>query len=237
MLPLLPVILWFFQAEALIGASSEPSERVGRRFPEVVQLRSRTEVCTGTIVGPRVVLSAAHCADLKSAYFVYQDQRYEVKFTTSGDYTAKEHDVAVALTTREIKGAHPIAIGSGMKHGSRLTLAGFGCTVKGGATGRLHMGDTRVIGMDNDHVLSSSKDGSVLCAGDSGGPAFLAEGTTHTLVAVNMAGDIQNVNLNVRLDSQLSQSFLRKVADRFRVAICGITMRCKPPSHQIAALK
>lgn len=228
--------IWSSHVHALIGASAEPPEAVQRAFPEVVRLQSGREVCTGTIVGPRAVLSAAHCADLKNTFFVYGGERYNVNFASSSEYKSKEHDVAVALTSRDIKAASFASIGSGLRHGSTLFLAGFGCTRRGGKSGLLHMGATKVIGMDEDHVLSFSKSGGVLCQGDSGGPAFLKDGDRRYVVAVNSAGDIRNINLNVRLDSPLSRAFLHRVVEKFRVVICGISSRCGRTAAEIARL-
>ncbi|MBX3021402.1 MAG: S1 family peptidase [Bdellovibrionales bacterium] len=234
--PAVALLTWSLQAGAVIGATKDLPDNLHKAFPEIVRLQSEREVCTGTIIGPRVVLSAAHCADLKNSFFIYKGERYEVKFTSSRDYKNKEHDVAVALTTRDIKDAEFGVIGSGLRHGSRIFFAGFGCTHPGGQPGQLRMGLTQVIGMDEDHILSASKDGAILCQGDSGGPAFLRENGENVVVAVNSAGDIRNVNVNVRLDSQLSRGFLRRVADHFKVAICGVTAVCAKKGAVVAAL-
>lgn len=219
-------LFWGVLAQALIGADSDRPEVLALRFPQVVRLQNRAEVCTGTIVGPRVVLSAAHCATGLSSYFIYNGKRYPVTYAASSAYASKEHDVAVALTSTPIEGARLAQIGSGIQHGSHLVLAGFGCTRRGGLSGQLHVGTTKVIGMDDDHVLSFSENGGVLCQGDSGGPAFLRRGGQDIVVAVNSAGDIKNINLDVRLDSALSRGFLKNVANRFHVDICGINLNC-----------
>lgn len=223
------LLTWGFSTHALIGANSELPN-----LPEVVRIQAGNEVCTGTIIGPRVVLSAAHCADLPNPYFEYKGERYDVTFASSSAYKEYEHDIAVALTTKTIKDASFGTIGHGLRHGSLLVLAGFGCTRPGGKSGALHTGSTRVIGMDQDHVLSFSEKGSVLCQGDSGGPAFLREKGKNVVVAINSAGNIKNVNVNVRLDSDLSRDFLKIVAERFKVGICGVTMPCAP-AHKLAA--
>lgn len=232
-----PLLMWVLDASAVIGATTDLPDKLHKQFPEIVRLQSKNEICTGTIVGPRVILSAAHCADLEDTFFVYKGERYSVRFALSSEYKNKEHDVAVALTARDIKDAEFGTIGSGLRHGSKLFFAGFGCTERGGKAGELRLGKTKVIGMDEDHILSFAPDGSVLCQGDSGGPAFLREGDRDLLVAVNSAGDIKNVNLNVRLDSPLSRGFLKQVAEQFKVSICGITKACsKKKATEIAAL-
>lgn len=241
---------WSVAAFALIDANrGESTVQIAQRYPEVVRLQAGREVCTGTIVGPRVILSAAHCASLKNAYFEYRRRRYPVRFSASPDYASKGHDISLAITTKAIRDARYGTIvsagaesGSGaesapprsgslkgpqVKHGSILELAGYGCTHAGGKSGALHEGTTQVIGMDQDHLLSFAPNGSVLCPGDSGGPAYLGQGRHRYVVAVNTAGNVKNVNLNVRLDSALSQTFLKRTADRWHVKICGVNLDCQ----------
>lgn len=224
------------RAAAVIGAEKVDAAQVSRRFPGVVRLRAGREVCTGTIVGPRVVLSAAHCASVNNPYFDYDGQRYRVSYSSSPAYRDRQHDVAVALTDRDIAGARFAEIGGELRHGSRIEFVGFGCTRAGGAAGSLHAGTTTVIGLDRDHALSFARDGGVLCQGDSGGPAFVREGGRDLVAAVNSAGDIRKVNLNVRLDSELSREFLKKTAARFKVTICGVTKACAEAEKTVASV-
>lgn len=226
-----------FNCGAVIAADESRDERaLHAEYPEVVKLQSKTEVCTGTLIGPRAILSAAHCADLKNSFVEYAGQRYRLRYVRSAGYPRREHDVAVAIADRDIDGARIAKIGRGLHHGSVITLAGYGCTRRGGPSGPLHLGRTKVIGMDEDHVLSTQPKGAVLCQGDSGGPAFMKENGHNVVVAVNSAGDIRDINLNVRLDSPASRGFLKAVAEKFKVAICGISRTCgERAGHLIAA--
>jgi secreted trypsin-like serine protease len=195
-------------------------------YPEVVRLQADgAKVCTGTIIGPQTIVSAAHCATSDAPFFVYNGEKYPVRYIASGGQ-AQGHDIALAVTDKKIKGAIFARLGQGLRHGVKILMAGFGCTHKGGKPGALRSGENRVIGMDEDHVLAASRDGSVLCEGDSGGPAFVMDGVKRRLVGVSSLSDISKININVRLDSKLSRAFLAAAAKIYRLEICGITKDC-----------
>lgn len=208
-------------ALALIGGESTTV------FPEVVKIEAGKKVCTGTIIGPRAILSAAHCVTAKAegAHIFYLGKKYLVKFLSSAK-KALGHDIALAITSDDIKGARFARLGKGLAHGKQITMAGFGCTKKGGKPGALHVGKSKVIGMDEDHILSALPNGSVLCEGDSGGPSFVdVDGGRH-LVAVSSLSDISKVNINVRTDSDVSHAFFQAAANDRQIKICGINEIC-----------
>ncbi len=211
---LLTVFVAFLSARshAVIGG------RASGDFPEIVKLQAGEKVCTGTIIGPRAVLSAAHCATSESPHFTFGGEQYRVRYVRSAS-----HDLSLAITDRDITGARGMEIGGGVKHGEPIAVAGFGCTKKGGAPGAMHVGFTKVIGMDEDHLLSVAKDGGALCEGDSGGPAIVRVGKKFLLVAVNSLSDIRRVNINVRMDSESSRRFLRQAALEHKLTIFGLT--------------
>jgi hypothetical protein len=198
------IALFGVSSHALIGGQPAAG------FPEIVELRSGERVCTGTIVGKRAVLSAAHCANTESPYFRHLGKKYSVRYVKSKSADA---DLSLAITEGDIEGAQAMRIGASPKHGEPILLAGFGCTVKGGKPGgTLYAGLSRIVGMDQEHLLSAAKGGSVLCEGDSGGPALARENGQLRVVAVNSLGNLKNLNVNVRLDSKASLEFLREAS-------------------------
>ena len=216
---LLGLALFCGRSQALINGT-------GAAFPEVVRLEAGSKkVCTGTIIGPKTVVSAAHCASGEAPFFMYNGEKYPVRYIASASRT-KGHDIALAVTDKNIRGAIFARMGQGLRHGVKILMAGFGCTSKGGKPGAMHAGENKVIGMDEDHVLAASRDGSVLCEGDSGGPAFVTDGVKRWLVGVSSLSDISKININVRLDSRLSYKFLKTAARLNRLEICGISKDC-----------
>lgn len=208
-------------AMALIGGESTTV------FPEVVKIEAGKKVCTGTIIGPRAILSAAHCVTSKAegAHIFYLGKKYLVKFLSSAK-KAIGHDLALAITSIDIKGARFARLGQGLAHGKQITMAGFGCTKKGGQPGALHVGKSKVVGMDDDHILSALPNGSVLCEGDSGGPSFVEGDGGRQLVAVSSLSDIAKININVRTDSEVSYAFFKAAANDKQIKICGINELC-----------
>lgn len=212
---------------ALFGCRSEALiNGAEAAFPEVVRLEAGgKKICTGTIIGPQTVVSAAHCVTGESPFFMYNGEKYSVRYIASAG-EKEGHDIALAVTDKEIRGAIFARFGQGLKHGVKILLAGFGCTKKGGKPGAMHSGENEVIGMDEDHLLAASPGGSVLCEGDSGGPAFVTDGVKRWLVGVSSLSDISKININVRLDSPLSHAFLKTAARLHRLEICGISKDC-----------
>ena len=227
LLVLLFVIAFLFLPRAF--AVINGTRQLDSLFPEVVRLQSRKTLCTATIIGPRVILSAAHCASPRGASFVYGGERYRVKYVMSRLYSSKGHDISVGLVDRVIKNAvyaHvPALRNSPLAIGGAIHLAGFGCTKKSGVgAGKLRVGSTHVFGLDDENFVSIG--GGAVCFGDSGGPTFVRKNGQRHLVGVNSRGNIRNISIGVRVDSDSSHQFFQKVAKRFKVAICGVNEDC-----------
>jgi hypothetical protein len=209
------------RADALINGSST----LAPLFPEVVRLRTSSSMCSGTIVGPRAIVTAKHCVTSRPTSIAYGGQHYSLRF-----FVSSTDDLAVGVTDRDIRAARFATIGGAVERGDAVHLLGYGCTLPrgGGRAGELRLGSSRVVDTSGPYIVSRSTDGGTLCYGDSGGPAFVREDGRRLLVGVNSRGDIRTTNIDVDLGAPRSQAFLRKVAER-GVAICGIDVRC--PQH------
>ncbi len=162
-------------------------------------------LCSGTLVAPRAVLSAAHCFVPMRPGLAYEvfagDGRGlgEEGVTVSSvvphpgfDELSRKNDLSVLWLERPIDGVAPEALPTGEtpipEAGERVDLVGFGATTPGVVPdGAKRIGVGR-IGSADDGVVSVDPDPSVSCVGDSGGPLFTT-GDTRALVGVASSGD------------------------------------------------
>lgn len=204
-------------------------------WQEVVRITSGGAGCTATIVGPRVIITAAHCTgNGATAKFTYKGTSYSAKMTRSPLYPAKDHDISVGVVASEITGAVPHQIGGAAATGTEITLLGYGCINVGGGGGNdgiLRIGKSVITGFSGYDMVSRTPGGAALCYGDSGGPAFVGTEGNYKLLGINSKGNISDTNYNARLDRQESQDFLKKYASDNGVTICGINGECgsQPP--------
>jgi secreted trypsin-like serine protease len=182
-------------AHAIVGGGIPSAEGVARSVVTIVG--SRGNFCTGALIAPKVVLTAAHCvrpgADYKIVEYgagpptlqnvksVAIHPAFRMDAMLAHRATA---DVAVVHLDAPAKGKTPSTTGLPnipILVGSRFTIAGIGVTVRGdGKSG----GTIRVAGLVAtgkpgtlqirlvDRASQGTRDGLGACTGDSGAPVF-----------------------------------------------------------------
>lgn len=173
--------------------------------PAVVALAARTAdglfvFCSGTLVAPEAVLTAAHClqgerdlvvlfggdlvhdgvADAIEARASHPHPRYAL-----GGFV---DDIGVVLLDRAPSGVRPVVLSAAPlkpeDHGADVLLVGFGFDPPNGGAGVKREALVSIVGHDAQHVLTESPDAN-LCQGDSGGPGFRAVGGRWVQIGVN----------------------------------------------------
>ena len=146
-------------AHAIVGGGAPSTEGVARSIVTIVG--SRGNFCTGAVIAPKLVLTAAHCVPAGADYKIVeygadrqpslQDVRtvaihpgFNMQAMSGHRATA---DVALLQLAAPAKGKTPAALGLPdipINVGSRFTIAGIGVTVRGdGKSG----GTIRVAGL------------------------------------------------------------------------------------------
>jgi secreted trypsin-like serine protease len=190
----------------------------GNGHPEVGALLAQQafsdgtwEECTGTLIAPRVFLTAAHC-DLGVS-------RVEVTFASAFDRATSTtywgtwhadpaynkansdpHDIAVVMLDKAVRGITPARLPaanslSGLTGTQQFTSVGYGAqAVTNGPGGKtFHYTDVRFVAVGtlnslpgNGSWLRVSQNASTgnggTCYGDSGGPNFLGAGASETRI-------------------------------------------------------
>jgi Trypsin len=183
----------------------------------VAMTRSGQSFCSGTLITPTVVVTAAHCLppNISGAY-----TDIAVFFGSkvgSGDYVpvvggwthpswnddALYFDVGLVRLAKTAPVA-PIPFnvdGSVLVDAAPVRIVGFGITGEDMGGGGLKREGTAVIDDVDGHVLVLSGDPSGTCSGDSGGSSIMDVDGVDTLVGVHSRADCVGVSIEMRTDT------------------------------------
>jgi V8-like Glu-specific endopeptidase len=233
----------FFLIAIMTGCGPDPlpSERLQSRIingtidtthSAVVALVAQgADFCTGTVIGPRTVVSAGHCqrqtgytaSDLTvffgNAVGGAGTSLHTTSWTTHPEYKEQAdgtlvNDVSVIVLAQDAP-VEPMAWQSTPLPnivGKTALMVGYGVTNAAAQTGSGTRRQVNQVITAQDASLIYYGDGKAgTCQGDSGGPTFLDVDGTPTVIAVTSFGDQTCVQegANTRLDTR--SSFIAKL--------------------------
>lgn len=142
--------------------------------------------CTATAIGPRVILTAAHCLPANASGTI---RHTTVKLWCEKPDMDSYYDLALCATSAPIQIARnkpfeSISVAAKPSLGAPLEMVGFGCIRAGGDGGVLYEGEATIGDwfLDDRQFISSGI--PALCSGDSGGGAYSPRGDARRIIGV-----------------------------------------------------
>ena len=195
-------------ASAMVGGAPASESGIGQSVVTIVG--SRGNFCSGALIAPDLVLSAAHCVPADATYkIVSYDARRQPKLldvrrvASHPQFNIKSiaghrasADVALLQLGEPLTARTPAPLGAPLEpiaSGARFTVAGIGVTKRGDgksggtiraatltATGRPGTLQIRLV----DPATNNTREGLGACTGDSGGPVFETQNGRAVIVGV-----------------------------------------------------
>ncbi len=221
------------------GDAMAPDERLAERVQPIVNGTDDTGdlavvamtvggqvFCTGTLIRPTVVLTAAHCLPPNlSAFGISSFSQIEVFFGSqvgSGEFIQVasgwthpgwnidviEDDIGLVRLVAAGP-ATPIPFSTSTMTsatiGTPTRLVGFGITSEGGMdSGRKRQGNSSVAEVFQ-FAFTMGLDPSVTCSGDSGGPTLMWQNGQDTVAGIHSRSDCVAQSIDTRVDDYVAE--------------------------------
>jgi len=212
-------------------------------WTSILLFGSSGRYCSAAAIGPRVLLTAAHCVQEHSEAGTARAEvggvrtQYQINCDVNPKFTSDiSADYALCRTDQPIAVEHLERIGRSVPTASdvSLTIIGYGCRdrVTQNFDGRLSIGRasvTRLPSKENGYIIVS---GSVACAGDAGGGLFSVQNASRTLVGIISRSDDVSLTWIAPVGVDRFLAWAQDWSKTNGVLICGIsadqTAACTP---------
>jgi secreted trypsin-like serine protease len=187
-------------------------------------------VCTGTLIAPRVVLTAAHCVANAGSRLPDFTTLAEISGATRANSrhsrrayvhpafdpraTGAVHDIALVELDSPLDDVaverilDPAGASTAVAVGARVEILGYGVAAdRRGLGGQRHAKPTRISGVAGDEIVIGGPGEAQDCVGDSGGPSFSfgADGSRRiagvSSRSANNATECVDGSIHTRVDS------------------------------------
>ncbi len=212
--------------EDLIGGTPAKPEE----WPSSFASSQGNSRCTATLIGPQALQLAAHCVgNGRTSSITISGKSYTGTCTHHPKYKSDDTaDWALCKMSEAVDRPwyeRVLEDVTKIKVGTKVLLAGNGCTNIGGSNGSFgtfRTGESTVKSLpvrDYDTITSG---GAALCYGDSGGSAFYVEGLARWIFGVNSRGNIRDTSYLSSTYVDVARSWYKSWADQAGVKICGV---------------
>jgi secreted trypsin-like serine protease len=203
------------------------------KSPVVILLKNlpdgKTGLCTGTMLSPNKVLTAAHCLEgAASIDILFGTTTDKFAYVTASSWSMHpsfsratfSYDVGIVHSPVSLPVPNlPILASSAPKNGDKVSIFGYGVTTGGNnIDGQLRAGSMTISGVESDKIYANFEaSSSNTCSGDSGGPMLLQVGSQQSIIGTTSYGTSTNCSVGetsafMNLQSPNIKSFIRSVA-------------------------